>query len=371
MSEHAPLAPSSAERWVNCPGSVKLEALYPEAEEAEHQREGNAAHWAAQEVGEGRLVAPGQIAPNGWVLDDDACDGADLMLSAIPERLRPFVLRESRVSMARRIHPDNWGTPDAWAYDAHERVVYVWDYKFGHGVVDVFENWQLVNYAAGVVEHLGLDGGAELEHRVVLCIVQPRAYHRDGHVRRWTVPMAHLRNQWNRLEMAAATAVGDSPPVNPGPYCDNCRARHECPGLHKDTSRIWLRFENAVPLVLSDNALGHEIRDLRRLQTLLEARVSGLEAAAEQRLRGGRRIPGLALDSKPGREKWTADSATVIAFGQMYGLQLSKPPEPITPNQARKAGLPEEVLKGMAARERTAPKLTLSDESDARRIFGS
>lgn len=364
---HAVLAPSSAERWVSCPGSVAMERNYPETEETPEQREGTAAHWAVEQVLHGESIDVGVIAPNGWVLDQDMCDGAELMRKAIPERVRPLCRIEKRVSMARTVHPDNWGTPDVWAYDPRDKTLFMWDYKYGHGYVEVFDNWQLTNYAAGVVEELNLPDN---ETRFVACVVQPRCWHRTGHVRRWSVPLSDLRGPWNRLMMAAETAMGDAPPLNPGEHCTNCRARHACPALYKYVSRIHDLAEKAVPMELTDNALAFTIRDRRRLRDLLDAQLTGFEADAEARIRSGKKLTGLALESNPGRERWVAPHAAVISLGQLYGLDLAKPPEAITPNQARAKGLSEAVLKGASKREQTAAKLVLTDPMEMRRLFG-
>lgn len=366
QADHAEGAPSSGEVWEQCPGSIVMQAAFPETEETPEQREGTAAHWAVEQVLRGQLIEVGLIAPNGWVLDQDMCDGAELMRKAIPDRVRPLCHIEQRVHMARRIHPKVWGTPDVWAYDPRDRTVYVWDYKYGHGYVEVIDNRQLILYTAGVMEELGLD---DLDTRVVLCIVQPRCWHKTGHVRRWSVPMSDLRGPWNRLMMAAETAFGDDPPINPGAHCRHCRARHACPALHKYVTRIHDLTERALPLEMPDNALAFEVRDLRRLADLLKARLMGLEADADARLRAGKRLPGLALESKPGSLEWTAPAATVLDLGRVYGLDLAKPAVPITPTQARAKGLPEAVITGAAKREATAAKLVLSDPMEMRRLF--
>ena len=365
-ADHARGAPSSAEMWEPCPGSIVMQEAFPEAEETPEQREGTAAHWAVEQVLHGHEVDPGVIAPNGWVLDQDMCDGAELMRQAIPDRVRPLCRIEQRVTMAKRIHPNVWGTPDVWAYDPRDRTVYVWDYKYGHGYVEVIENRQLMLYAAGVMEALDLN---DLDTRVVFCIVQPRCWHKTGHVRRWSVPLSDLRGPWNRLMMAAETAFGEDPPTNAGPHCRHCRARHACPALHRQVTRIHDITERALPLEMPDNALAFEVRDLRRLADLLKARLTGLEADAEARLRAGKRLTGLALETKPGALAWTAPPATVLGLGRVYGLDLAKPAVPITPTQARAKGLPEAVITGAAKREATAAKLVLSDPMEMRRLF--
>lgn len=362
---HAIIAPSSMHMIVPCPGSVRMQAAYPD-EEGEAAREGTAAHWALEQVLHGHVVDVGLIAPNGVVLTQDMIDGAELMRSAIPERVRPLIRVEQTVRMARRIHTQCWGTPDVYAYDPRDKVLYIWDYKFGHGYVEVIDNLQLIAYAAGVTEELDLN---DLEARVVLCVVQPRCWHPSGHVRKWSVPLSDLRGPWNRMMMAAEAALGEDPPVNPGEHCRYCRARHACTALHKYTSYIHDLVDHATPLEMPDDALGYELRTLRQLADLLKARLTGLEADAEARLRAGKRVPGWGLDSKPGPLKWTAPAAQVIQLGQLYGLDLAKPPEPITPTQARKAGLPDAIIDGAAKREQAAARLAESDPMEMRRLF--
>ena len=368
MSEHAVLAPSAAPRWVPCPGSVALGALFPETEETEASREGTAAHWALEEALAGRMIATGQIAPNKWILDDDMVDGAEMFMNIIPARLRPTLLVESKVTMFKRIHPANWGTPDAWAYDPAKHAIYLWDYKFGRGVIDVFENLQLLDYLAGIMERLGINTIDDQNTNVVMCIVQPRAYHRDGHVRYWRIKLSDARGYWNRLQMSAAVAMGDDPPLNPGDHCDHCPANHACPALHNQASRIATKFETAAPLVLPDNALGFELREMYRLERILKARRTGLEADVEARLRKGHRIPWFALESAPGREHWTQPDASVVQLCALAGLDVAKPVKAITPRQAA-LGVAEAMVASISKREQTAQKVTLVTNDAVRRVF--
>lgn len=361
---HAALAPSSAERWVPCPGSVSMSLLYPEEEETESAREGTAGHWAACEEAAGRGAAEGQVTPEGWVLDADQIDGAELFAKHLPERIMKVALLEQRLEMPQ-IHVQNWGTTDLAAVDVAEQKAYISDYKYGHGIVEVVDNWQLIDYAAGLANRVPAIGpGWTFE----LAIVQPRAFHRDGHVRRWRVSYSTLALRWESMAFAAEEATSLDPRLQTGPHCTHCRARHACPALHNDVSQIANRLEVAAPLELPDEALGFELRQLYRMQGLLDSRITGLEAEAEARMRAGRGLPWLTLESKPGRENWKVSPTGVIEVGKLYGLDLSKVGA-ITPLQARKKGLPEVVTKALAARESTSMKLAVVKQADIRRIF--
>lgn len=83
MTTHSILAPSGAERWVNCTGSVELCRQFPERDDSPAAREGEAAHWVASEALSGRSVAVGALAPNGTAITAEMIEGAELYVSAI------------------------------------------------------------------------------------------------------------------------------------------------------------------------------------------------------------------------------------------------------------------------------------------------
>lgn len=376
---HSILAPSSAARWVACAGSVLLEAMYPETEEGKIEAaEGTAAHWAAAEMFYGRLVAEGQVAPNGITLTEEMIDGAQLYVDAVDARLaeagltREFLHVEQRVEIPS-VHSLNWGTPDNWFFNVQRFELDVFDFKFGHGFVDVFENWQLIDYAAGIMDGLSIDGQQDQALRVNLHVVQPRSYHRDGPVRTWSVVASDLRPHINRLRNAAEAALMTGATCTPNPECVHCKARHACEGLQRDAYRSAQISTGSVPVDLTPAALGLELHFLRLAAKRLAGRITGLEEQARQQLGQGQRVPFFALVSVQGREKWAKPVDEVLALGSLFGADLAKPRDAITPNQARamfkKSGLPTDVIEQYSERA-SSLALEADDGKQARKVFG-
>lgn len=384
---HAFLAPSSAARWVACPGSARMEAQFPEAGDAEAAAEGEAAHWCAQQMFEGWagevLLQDGKT-DKGLPVTLDMVEAAALLVKDVNEAIvlhggRPFVEAPLRVP---RVHPTLcWGTPDVrmWSADvaAGTRTLFVWDFKFGHKFVDAFENWQLLTYAAGCMSEAnewaqanGQPAFSEDRINIVLRVVQPRAYHPSGPVREWRLTAVKLRDYVHQLAMAAEEAVSPVAECKPQPdACENCKARHACPALQRAVYRGMDLAHQAQAGELSPDALGLELRYLTDAAALMKARLTGLTMQAEMLMRQGQRVAHWRMASAQSRLVWRVADAEALAAGQMLGMNLARPPEPITPTQARDRGFPEPMIAALAHRPPAGMKLELDDGSAARRIF--
>lgn len=374
MTAHSILAPSSAARRIQCPGSTLLEAAYPEAETTPEAAEGEAAHWAAAEMLSGRLVDVGQIAPNGVVLTQEMVEGADLYYDDVVATLKPYGITPDKGQIEQqiaipRIHPQSFGTPD-YAVWLRFGSLAVWDYKFGHRFVEVYENWQLIEYVAGLLHGLLQQGYDDRNIDVTVKIVQPRAYHRSGPIRSWSFRASDIRAHVNIASTAAHEALGPEPKQRVGPECRDCRARHACVTLQRAAMRELDEAGREQPLELPPAALGLELALLRAGIERLEARASGLEEQALAQIKRGASVPGWTVEHGAGRQRWAKPAAEVLAVGQMFGVDLARPVEPITPLQAVKAGLPEQMLSALAETPRGAAALVRDDGSKARAIFG-
>lgn len=384
---HAFLAPSSASRWVRCAGSAWMESQFPDLTPEEDRKAGTAAHWVLEWLLiHGTLVAEGVLAPNGVPVSVEMRQGAELAARVVEDALRPVFgdawrqqLRVEQRVHIRRVHAThNWGTPDlrVWAALPDGRfILWVFDYKFGMDPVEVFENWQLVDYAAGCLDegHAVLPNFREDVLEVHLCVLQPRAYHHEGPVRWWRTTAQKLVPLIQRLELAAEDATGQFPQCTPHPdACTHCRARYGCDALAAVSWRGMEVAKQAVPRDMSDAHAGLELAMLQDYAKLMKARMTGIEELVKSRIQRGGTVPHWAFEPGQARTTWAKPVDEVLAMGRMIGLDIAKPTEPITPLQAMAKGLPEEVVlgAGYAKREPGAVKLTRQDGSEARKVFG-
>ncbi len=366
--EHAILAPSSAHIRAKCAGSRSLSALVPETEESEESREGTAAHWASSELLEGRTIDVGLVAPNGVMITDEMVEGAEMyaanILGSRSEHDHTLHVEE-RVDISI-IHPNCWGTPDTWVYMPGKLIV--WDYKFGHRYVEVFENEQLLEYAAGILELVGVNGMTDQFTEVEFRIVQPRCYVGGSPIRTWKAKAVDLRGQFNRLRAIEAAAMQPDAICTVNEHCRDCSGRHICQASQRAAYEAMAVASSNVPFNLNNEALGAELRFIDKAIVNLEARRTGLAEQALAALKGGQVVPFYKAEPSMGRERWNKPDAEIITLGEMMGIPLSKA-KLITPKQAITAGLDETLVKSFAETPRGETKLKFDDGVQARKVF--
>lgn len=374
--EHSILPPSSAARRMMCAGSRVMEAHYPD-EDSQEAREGHAAHWVASTLlldkFNTHVAQPEpmpEFAPNGEPITNEMLKGAELYVSDITNTIGSRnVLSygiEDRVDMPN-LHPESWGTPDYWAMT--HRHLYIWDYKFGHKTVDVFENWQLIAYAAGILNKLAEEGKYDQNIRVTFRIVQPRSYHPEGTIREWSIMATDLRPYFNQLEAAEYKSMEPEAATVPGSECNYCTGRHACTALREAVLTRIDTAGNSIPHELNAEQTGNLLRLTKHGAGLIEALVTGLEKQAEAMLKRGDRVPHFRLETVLGRERWTKPAEMIAIMGQLFEKDLRKPMEVITPKQAIALGMPEEAVTPFVERP-SGVKLIAEKPNDARKAFG-
>lgn len=371
MAAHAFLAPSAAGVWGpgGCSAYPRMAQAFPETEPNPAAREGEAAHWWLEEALHGTEHPVGAAAPNGELITGEMIEGAQAMLSDARALITAGARwrAEAAVQMPQ-VHPTlNWGRADFIAVDEGARTIHVKDFKFGHGYVDVFENWQGVDYAIGAVNYFQIEPGPDW--RVVIMIYQPRSFHAEGPVKRWSVDWPTFATYIDRLAEAARQAVEPDAPMRTGPHCDYCEARHSCPALRAVGGLAVDLSRRGVPSNLSPQDTGLALRMIRTARERLEALETGLEARLMAEIRGGAIGTGWEIYQGFGREKWTQPIEGVVAMGALFGHNLAKPAEAITPAQARKLGIDEAVISEYSTKPAGGLKLRPLDDKSVRKAF--
>lgn len=329
----------------------------------------------------------------GTIITAEMVEAAEMFVDEVVERIGSDALEyahvEERVTMHNLVHPVNEGTPDVWSIAGGNVMrtipsaeIEVLDFKYGHRFVDAYENWQGIDYTAGVLERNGAHGGGSgilagvdwNAIKVRITIVQPRCYGHGEQVRHWEVTAEQLRPYFAQLKERAYQSMGPGAPTIVGPECRDCKGRHACVSLLRAVEGCMETAGLAVPIELPSEAQAVELRYLHRAADLLKSRITGLEAEAMANIRKGVAVPGFTLKQGEGRLAWTKPAADVFALGDMFALDLRKEPDAITPTQAIKAGkavgLTEELVLSFAARPKGETKLVEVDSDAARKVFG-
>ena len=382
--EHAFLAPSSAPEWVFCAAAPSAQKQYPQPP-TDATRDGEASHWVASETldsysaSSAGVLLPndfiGKTAPNGVFIDKGMTDGAGLYINDILKVAQQHGLIqalqvEQRVYITRDHDSQNWGTPDCWVYDIKSNTLYVWDYKFGHKYVPIFENWQVINYTVGILDNItGGNGFSDQQVNVVMRIVQPRCYNAGELIREWRVKSSDLRSYANILSAAAEKTCGVNPTFTSGPHCTYCSARKACPGATSAAMAAIDVTNMCGSLIdLPPDVAGLELTMLTRAAEALKARITGLEAQIESLIISGTHVPGWGHKATQGSIKWAKPDKFVLMLGKAFKKDFTKN-NVCTPKQAIDMGVDESVINAHTIKPTPGVKIVKYDGSLARHIF--
>lgn len=237
-ASHATLGPSSAKRWMTCPGSVAAVAAAPvDDTPSEAAAEGTAAHALAEILLRERIELKGQ----GELLKEWKAEyGERYDANALKAGVTPYIdkvsdvweelggRKHARLLLEQRVFVIEgvYGTADAVVI-SDKGVLHILDLKYGRGTrVEAEDNPQLRCYALGTLQD------AELEQdvrEVRMTIVQPR--HKDGGHTSTAVMTAEALHAWGEELSAAAeaTTVKGAPRVPSEDGCLFCPAAPWCP----------------------------------------------------------------------------------------------------------------------------------------------
>jgi hypothetical protein len=338
LPAHSPLGASSAERWMNCPGSVELlkGLTLPESDEPDYRAQGTAAHAVAAaclSMDQDAWEWVGLAAPNGVVCDAGMADAVQVMLNVC----RPIIAASTEHRIEEKmhrpdLHPLYFGTADLAAYNAADQVLDIVDYKHGIGIsVDVEHNPQLRYYGRGL-----LDAFSSVR-RVRYTIVQPRGFHPDGTVRTWEESAESLCLWADTDLLPKMRNLELDGRLDAGPWCRFCPAKLVCPML----TGLFGAAAKADPreiVNMGADALGRQAQQIEGVMFYIKA----LKDEVERCLNIGNRIPGWKLVAKRA-DRVYKDGAEVVLKAQL-GEEAYTKPELKSPAQIDKLGLAAKKL---------------------------
>lgn len=377
--QHARLPPSSAYLWGpdGCPAAMQMQERQPEEEETEESREGNAAHdLLALKLRKVSEPADG-LASNGVPFDDEMREATQLMVDwafAILEEWRAagddfFYENEVHLAAHLSIHPDNDGTPDLLMVNYTRKQVVIGDFKYGHGYVDAYGNWQTSNYAVCAVETHQIERYRDWNFQLTIC--QPRNYHKDGPLRHWNLTGFELFGRAEALARAAVEAVDPAAQCKTGDHCKHCRANWDCPANLQAAGHFRDFTYAQGSASMTPDVLGLEGKMLDEAIRFLTARKNALDVKIGELLDCGFRVPYHAVEFGKPREVWDkskiAQAASVV---EMYGVDVAKGVALPTPRECLKKGVDQAVIKPYTTTNHPAKKIVQVADNAAAKVFG-
>jgi len=341
VSTHTVLAPSAADTWSRCPGSIQLTKDLPrETNKAaalgtcKHQ----VSYWCLshtdpKKTADGLQGAIESADGFAFTIDDEFVEHVNTYLKGVRAARRKgdsawyeITLDTSSVLGV----PGQSGTGDVVLLRPVERNLYMGDAKFGYNEVPVEGNRQLITYAAAALKQF--DEFGVLFDTVTLAIHQPRV--RDLPIE-WTYTVPEIRAFLAKWALMAQEAMTPQARFFPGtPQCDWCKARGFCKAK-ADAIMSTFPIERGTDeglAILTEDALALA---LNRVDDI-EGWCRDIRAEALKRARGGLEIPGYKIiEGRRGNRAWTSKSLALLAL-QTAGVDPYDKPELVSPTEAER-----------------------------------
>ncbi len=349
MSAHSNVVGgSSAERVLNCPGSVALVNTMPPTPSSTFADEGSMLHEVMERLFKEEDVQVGFTAFDN-VLTEDLWDEMIAPALDMYDQLYDMDYYVEQ-KMAFPGITDAFGTADVIGRD--KNVAYVVDWKFGRGVqVSAVESKQGMFYAACALTTDFLKGVTEVE----ITIIQPAF----GEPSVWRTTPERIEEFRQSLIRAVELSKKDDAPMKTGKWCKWCAAKAICPEQKKVAEAVLVH-----PEISADDL---QIR-LKLAEQMIDW-AKGVQDFAHQQMDAGTEIPGYKLVAKRATRKWEDEAA---AEKRLKGMRLTKAqthtePKLLSPAQIEKIckKADKKFPEDMVIKHRS-PGTTLVPESDKR-----
>lgn len=351
---HAKLSPSGALRWMNCPGSVRLEADLPDSTSI-YAEEGTVAHSLLEDFikKEGFKVLPDEISQNEHY-GPEMLENILAVYDYICGIEKEVLYSETRVDLDPWID-SSFGTCDVIAING--KHLHIMDLKYGRGVpVEATNNPQLQLYALGAYNILNSVFGFE---KVTLHIMQPRLGNYSSH----NITTKQLLKFGDKVRKAAKATEKEDAATKAGEWCKFCKARAFCQTRADYNLQLVNEAKNPVGVVSPD-----KIAEYLKFGEEVANWLSDLKAYALDKCLAGETITGLkAVEGKSTRVFTDFDAAFKHLKDLGYDDAVLYERKPLTLAQLEKAiGAGKFAAEMAAFIDKPKGKPTLVPESDKR-----
>lgn len=351
---HALLSASSANRWLNCTPSAKLEEAEGPRASSVYAEEGTLAH----ELGELYIKHDVIKSIDDQVFSDrfDEILNNDLfseeMLDVVPiyvdycagqyaealtKDAEAIIEIEQKLDLTEFV-PESFGTADCVVLGGN--TLEIIDYKHGKGV-PVYAEWnkQLMLYALGALRKYDVLYDIT---QVRVTIVQPRI----NNISSWQTSVDELLTWANEeLKPAAELAFAGKGEIKAGDWCKFCAVKNRCRALYEKQMEV-AKYDFQEPTLLTDE----EIADiLTKIPGLIEWANSVQSYAQDEAITNGKVWTGFKLVEGVSRRKWLDEDKAAEAI-------FSNIPE------ASEDQVYEMKLKSISALEKEFGKKTIAEK---------
>ena len=347
---------SSLARFMKCNGWINY-AHIPQ-EEGEAAREGTAFHELVELLYRNKQPMPS--ASNGVFFDEDMYYHARRILPLIPadamseQYIEYFPIPTLKIT----------GHYDYMWMEGTTLVIM--DLKYGHRLVEVKKNWQLISYAIGEMIKKSVQN-VNITH-VKMTVIQPRPHHYEGFVRSVTVTTQDLVGYYQEIVAKAQAAVT----LETSEYCKYCPAAEQaCPAMNK-------AYFNAVDVVMNEivqdsidgKKLSEMIQTYERIKDIFKIKIESLQDLAKKQIMAGNIVDGFVVEKNYGHRKWKND-ISAANFKAITGKELMKSVVR-SPAELEKEGIDQSIVDMFSVSEQRGFKLTRMDASAlADKIFNN
>jgi len=331
VRKHARLSASRTDRFMQCPGSYRLESLMPYEPAGEAAAIGTAIHELSE------IILRGGAIPTGTDPDHlSMAQGYANFVNTLVENPRKKLIEVNLDEGLKSLHPALGGTADAILVDGNH--LHVIDLKTGRVAVDANDNKQLLTYALGAMRQLKAPDTIEC----TMHIFQPRVGHS-----KWTVSGNYLELHGKRLKEAAELALTGDAPTNPSvDACRYCKAKTICPSMRQKVQEVarsdFKPNTSITPEMLDDAAL-------------VAAWADSVQSAAKDQLTNGQTITGWAMRAGRKTKFWKDEALVMEAFKDTPTAWELK-----SPSAVLKLGV--EVSEDLVGEKSAAPSLVKAKE---------